>query len=119
MLTDYGKELRKLRIDRGEILKDMADKLGMTPSYLSAIESGKRTIPNELTSKLRTLYSLNSEETNILKDVEEKTNKLVTLNLDGVTDEKQELAIKFARSFEKMDDETAKQVKNWLKSKGI
>lgn len=119
MLTDYGKELRKIRIDREEILKDMAEKLGMTPSYLSAIESGKRTIPSELTSKLSNLYSLSPEETNNLKEAEVKTSKLVTLSLEGETAEKQELAIKFARSFEKMDDETAKQVTNWLKSKRI
>ena len=29
MLTSLGKFLRKLRIDQGEILKDMADKLGV------------------------------------------------------------------------------------------
>ena len=39
MLTSLGKFLRKLRIDRGEILKDMADKLGVTVSFLSAVEN--------------------------------------------------------------------------------
>lgn len=118
MLTAYGKELRKIRIDREEILKDMSDKLKMTPSYLSAIECGKRSIPKTMTSEISKIYSLKEKESLALKQAEEKTNKFVTLNLDGVTNEKQDLAILFARSFEKMDDNTATQVKEWLKEKG-
>ena len=52
MVNEFGKLLRKIRIDNGEILKDMADKLEMTSSYLSAIECGKRNIPNNLIPRL-------------------------------------------------------------------
>lgn len=38
MLTKFGKELRKIRIENDEILKDMADKLNVTAAYLSAVE---------------------------------------------------------------------------------
>ena len=37
MLTKFGKELRKIRIEHDEILKDMADKLNVTAAYLSAV----------------------------------------------------------------------------------
>ena len=47
-MTDFAKALRILRIERGEVLKDMADKLGITSSYLSAIECGKRKIEHAL-----------------------------------------------------------------------
>ena len=56
MVNEFGKELRKIRIDHGEILKNMADKLKMTASYLSAIECGKRNIPEELILKLKDIY---------------------------------------------------------------
>ena len=52
MLTDFGKELRKIRIDNNEFLKDMANKLGVTVSYLSAVENGKRDIPDEWLDKI-------------------------------------------------------------------
>ena len=42
MITRFGKELRKIRIDHGEILKDMAEKLQVTPSFLSSVEVGKK-----------------------------------------------------------------------------
>ena len=44
MITELGKHLRKIRIDHGEILKNMADKLGVTSSFLSAVEIGKRNM---------------------------------------------------------------------------
>ena len=52
MLTEVGRFLRKLRIDHGEILKDMADKLDVTVSYLSAVENGKRHMPSEWNERI-------------------------------------------------------------------
>ena len=46
MLTSIGRFLKKLRIDRGEILKDMAEKLDVTVSFLSAVENGKKHMPS-------------------------------------------------------------------------
>ena len=48
MLTSIGKFFRKLRIDEGEILKDMAEKLGVSVSFLSAVENGKKRMPFHL-----------------------------------------------------------------------
>ena len=44
MLTEFGKILRKLRIDRQELLRDMAKNLEVSSAYLSAVETGKRKI---------------------------------------------------------------------------
>ena len=43
-VTNLGKKLRKIRIDNDEISSDMARKLEISVSYLSAIENGKRNI---------------------------------------------------------------------------
>lgn len=61
-LTEFGKFLRKLRIDNGELLKDMAIKLNVTPSFLSLIETGKRSIPKKLEEEIKETYSLNLEQ---------------------------------------------------------
>ncbi|QGM97695.1 helix-turn-helix domain-containing protein [Methylocystis parvus] len=45
MLTDIGKELRKLRIDEGERLADMARRIGKSASFISAVEVGKKAPP--------------------------------------------------------------------------
>lgn len=45
MLTSFGKILHKHRIDCFERLLDMADKLGVSVSFLSSVEISKRSIP--------------------------------------------------------------------------
>ncbi|WP_312887677.1 helix-turn-helix transcriptional regulator [Paenibacillus sp. 1182] len=62
LLTDFGKFCRKLRIENNELLKDMALKLEVTPSYLSAVERGKRNLPKEWKDKLLSLYKLSPNQ---------------------------------------------------------
>lgn len=75
MLTDFGKELRKIRIDNNEFLKDMANKLGVTVSYLSAVENGKRDIPDEWLDKIINDYNLSKNEIINLKTLYILVNK--------------------------------------------
>ena len=44
MLTEFGKALRRIRLDNDELLKDMADKLKVSSAYLSAVENGKKNL---------------------------------------------------------------------------
>ena len=44
MLTELGKILRKIRIDRQELLRDMAGTLGVSVAYLSAVEEKPRQV---------------------------------------------------------------------------
>ena len=41
-LTELGRELRKLRIDKDLMLKDMALAMKTSPAYLSAVERGRK-----------------------------------------------------------------------------
>ena len=56
MITEFGKLLRIIRINTGDSARTMAEKFGMSPSYLSTIENGKRNIPEE--KKKKVIFSL-------------------------------------------------------------
>ena len=116
-VTELGKALRKLRIDRSETLGDMAEKLSITSSYLSAIEKGKRPAPDGLTDKISDLYELGSEIRSELASAADKTLQAVKLSLDGSSDSKREAALCFARSFDDLDDDTAESVLKLLRKK--
>ncbi len=62
--TEFGKLLRKIRVQNSENGKDMAKKLGMTNGYLSAIELGNRNIPGDMPRKVSELYNYNIIELN-------------------------------------------------------
>lgn len=44
-MTPFGQRVRELRAKRGITLAEMAEGLGVTPAYLSALEHGKRGRP--------------------------------------------------------------------------
>lgn len=117
MITDFGKELRKLRIDRGDILKTMAEKLGMTSSYLSAIECGKRNIPDDLIEKLTEIYELTDEQQDALSVAYDNSLNVIPLDLLGVNGAKRDLALKFARKFNDLNDEEITAMLKTLRDK--
>ena len=45
-MTPFGAKLRTMRKERGVLLKDMAEEIGVSPTYLSALEHGRRGRPN-------------------------------------------------------------------------
>lgn len=109
MLTSIGRFLRKLRIDNGEILKDMAEALVVSSAFLSAVENGKKKMPEGWIEKLDTIYSFTEDQAEALQVAIIDTNDAVELNLQNATPGNRALAISFAREFDSLDDETSKK----------
>lgn len=115
MLTSIGRFLRKLRIDNGEILKDKAEALGVSSAFLSAVENGKKKMPEGWIEKLKSIYSFTTEQAEALQAAVIDTNDAVELNLQNATPGNRALAISFAREFDSLDDETSRKIFEILK----
>lgn len=114
MLTPFGKFSRKLRIDNGELLKDMADKLGVTSSYLSAVENGKRNVPHEWIDKISDLYSLSAEDRNDLMQAVHASQKVVKIDFEGISSEDRNIILALAREFKSLDEGDKAKIKDIL-----
>ena len=116
MLTEFGKYLRRLRIDCEELLKDMADKLGVTSSYLSAVETGKRNIPDDWVEKICLIYKLDMIEREELQDAANNSVKTITMNVSEMAPQKRETALLFARRFNDVvfDDSAIEEIRKLL-----
>lgn len=117
MVTQYGKILRKIRIDEGEILGDMAKKLDISVAYLSSIENGDRNLPNEFTKKISRIYSLDKNIEKQLVDAEKEYISQTKISLKHTSPIKRETALIFARTFNNMDDEDMIIIKQLLTRK--
>lgn len=114
MVTRLGRFLRKLRIDQGEILKDMADKLGVSVSFLSAVENGKKRMPSIWNTKLCDLYKLTPEQRQEFTTAIAETEEGLAIDFVGVSTSNRELAISFARKFSDFDEEQIKAIRKVL-----
>lgn len=103
MLTQFGKECRKIRIDCGEILRDMADKLNVTSAYLSAVETGKRNVPEQWPDVIAQLYGLNEAEKEELRKKAINSQTSIRLEVNKMEDNQRDLAVAFARKLETLD----------------
>ena len=113
-LTEFGKEMRKLRIDRGEVLKNMSDKLGITSSYLSAIECGKRTVPSDLIPRLTEIYGLDDEHVAQLEAARDSSLKELRINFEDASDGQRDVALMFARTFKNLTREEIDEMMSFL-----
>lgn len=117
MLTNFGRALRKMRIDHGEYLKDMAAKLEVTVAYLSAVENGKREVPDSWCEKLSETYHLSLEERKELQQYAYEKKDSVKIELSGIEQEEKQLALAFARSFKTLSSEELNAIKEILKNR--
>lgn len=92
-MTEFGKLLKIIRVNCGDTAKEMADKLYLSPSYLSAIESGKRNIPANLIGTIAEVYNLSSEDKERLRDAVLGVDKPLKMNLTNFSDRKKRLIL--------------------------
>ena len=110
MVTRFGKILRKIRIDHGEILIDMAKRLGVSPSFLSAVEVGRKSAPSGWSDTVAKQYNLSEKQWQELKEAEQDAVISVKLDFSKADQPQRTAALVFARKFGSMSDETAAQV---------
>lgn len=120
-VTPFGKELRKLRIDYGEVSYNMAEKLHITPAYLSSIEVGRRNIPANFVEQLAELYSFSEEQLEVFnrKKIETENSVLIKLPLEpknNVT--AYEVAYQFNKNLHNLSEQQLKQLLSIITSKG-
>lgn len=61
-LTEYGKVIRKFRIDKNINQKEHADLLGVSPTFLSNMEKGKKAISMEFINQTITALKFTTNE---------------------------------------------------------
>jgi transcriptional regulator with XRE-family HTH domain len=78
-MTPFGERMRQLRDERGQSLKEVAESIGVSPSYLSALERGKRGKPSWVTMQ-RVLAHFN-----IIWDEAEQLQELAGISRPRIT----------------------------------
>jgi transcriptional regulator with XRE-family HTH domain len=111
-LTALGKFVRKERIERGMLLKEMATGLRLQSSGLSAIETGRKPIPKDFVEKIAAYLDLNSHDRAVLNEAAEKSKKQFRLN--DVPVDRRDVAAALARRFNQMSEAEVEKLRDVL-----
>ena len=115
--TRFGEEMRVLRTRRHQTQQDMADVLGVSKPFLSAVEAGKKRIPDKWIDILCDHYNLKPYHREILQTAADRSRSQIKINLNGSENYKREVALQFQDHFSSIDEDAAEQIIRILKSK--
>mgnify|MGYP004457498563 FL=1 len=110
MTKGYGILIKDIRLAHDENMGDMAKWLGVSLPFVSAVENGKKKIPDDWEEKIAAHYQLSLAERKELKEAILETQKQVTFSLLNVSASQKRMVLQFQRSFENIDDETAEKI---------
>lgn len=113
-LTAFGQFTRKLRIDHDEFLKDMAKQLEVTPTYLSAVERGRRNAPYEWVERLQKAYDLSEDEVQELEKAVSQSRSYDKLDIAHLSFEDKRLMSELAKQLSELDDEKRELLQSWV-----
>ena len=114
MLTSLGKFLRTFRIQQGELLKDMAERLDVAPAYLSSIENGKRNPARKFINNIISSYELSAQEIDALNRAYSETLNEVSFSTVNSTDNQRDLCISFARKLNNLNNSQIDEIRRIL-----
>jgi transcriptional regulator with XRE-family HTH domain len=105
-MTPFGVRLRQLRDERGIALKDMAEALGVSAAYLSALEHGRRGRPTHamvvaICAQLNIIW----DDADELMRLARLSHPRVTVDTAGLSAEATELANLLAERIRKLPPE--------------
>lgn len=96
-MTPFGEKVRAMRTERGIAQKEMAAAIGVSPAYLSALEHGRRGVPNwAMVQKIIGFFNVIWDEAEALEDLARRSDPRVTVDTAGLSPEATLLANRLA-----------------------
>lgn len=99
-LTPFGIALRKLRVEKDLRLFDLAEAMQKSTALISAIETGRKTIPDGFVREVARALNLNATELKALNSAKEQTRKEV--KVEHLRGDQRELIAALARRLDDM-----------------
>ncbi|MEQ8444121.1 MAG: helix-turn-helix transcriptional regulator [Alphaproteobacteria bacterium] len=111
MTTPFGEKLRELRRERGVTLVELADAMGVSQAYLSALETGRRTKPTPARiDQICAFFGIIWDDAEELKDLANLSQPRVTIDTTGLGAEATEMANRLARRIRRLDRKTIAEI---------
>jgi len=106
-MTPFGQKMRELRSAKDVTQKQMAEALGVSGAYLSALEHGNRGRPGSgMIMQICDYFGLIWDDSEELKRLARVSHPRVTVDTSGLSPRATELANELANSIGDLDEQT-------------
>jgi len=105
-MTPFGEKLREMRRERGLSQKEMAAEIGVSAAYLSALEHGRRGVPNwAMVQKIIGYFNVIWDEAEELETLAWSSDPRVVLDTAGLSPKATLLANRLAEAIGTMSED--------------
>ncbi|RFC64521.1 XRE family transcriptional regulator [Fulvimarina endophytica] len=104
-MTPFGEHLRALRRERGMTQAQMAEAIGVSSAYLSALEHGRRGKPTfDLVNRIIGCLGVIWDEAEELQTLAERSHPKITIDTGGLPPATTHLANRMAETIGRLDE---------------
>jgi transcriptional regulator with XRE-family HTH domain len=110
-MTPFGAKLREMRKAKDMSLKDLAEAIGVSSAYLSALEHGQRSRPSwYLIQRIIAHFNVIWDESEQLERLAALSHPRVTLNTSRLSPEATEMANRLAENISKLSQADIRRI---------
>jgi transcriptional regulator with XRE-family HTH domain len=110
-MTPFGDRMRRLRAERGITLKEMADAIGVSSAYLSALEHGKRGRPGwHLIQRILTFFNIIWDDAEEVIRLARISHPRITIDTSGLNPRATEITNRLADDIGKLDATSLEEI---------
>lgn len=110
-MTPFGEKLRKLRAEKGVTLKLMAEEIGVSSAYLSALEHGHRGTPGWMTlQRIIVYFSLIWDDAEDMIELAKNSDPKPAIDTSGLNTEATRLANMLANNIADLPEDAIERV---------
>ncbi|WP_180899393.1 helix-turn-helix domain-containing protein [Martelella soudanensis] len=104
-MTPFGDAVRELRARRGVTQKQMAEAIGVSPAYLSALEHGRRGKPSfDFLQRVAGYFHIIWDDAEAFFDIAERSDPRVVIDTIGLPSAHTAFANRLSRSIGMLDE---------------
>lgn len=103
-MTPFGQKIRQIRRTKNVSLKEMAEGVGVSSAYLSALEHGKRGTPTwAMVQRIIAYFNIIWDEAEELQRLAEISNPRIVIDTAGLDPKATELANRLSTDIGRVD----------------
>ena len=115
-MTPFGEKIRALRTDRGVTMKQMAQAIGVSAPYLSALENGNRGLPSwYLVQRIIAYFNIIWDEAEDIAELARLSHPRVVIDTSGLSPRATELANRLADNIARLSESELQQFLHLLR----
>ena len=114
-MTPFGQKIRDLRAEKGLNQKQMAQDLGVSPAYLSALEHGHRGAPTwAMVQRVISYFSLIWDDAEEIEQLARLSHPRITLDTSGLPSETVTMVNRLSQKIRSLSLEDVKAISDLI-----